>query len=102
MAHLHYRSHASFDWGECSDGALELAFALLSYAATGDPPEPICRVFCDEVLAGLPAEGFVLAHGQIAFWLLMTLSEVCRDRHRRYLALGRCLVSWIRHGLGGT
>lgn len=70
LTHLQYRSTAPFDWGRQTDGALELAFALVSHAALGDPPLPICRVVCEEIVSRLPADGFVIARGEIALWLL--------------------------------
>jgi hypothetical protein len=102
LTHLRCRTEAEFDWGESGDGALELAFALLSHAAIGNPPEPVCRVFCDEVIVGLPADGFVLAYGQVALWLLMAASSARRDWLRNAPTLTQRLVGWVRHGLRGA
>jgi len=46
LAHLGYRSDAGFDWGGApSDGALELAFAMLTHTAQSEPPDLVCRAF---------------------------------------------------------
>jgi hypothetical protein len=93
LIHLHFRTDATFDWGRCSDGALELTFALPSHAASSDP-QPVCRAFCEEVVGDLRPEGFVLAHGQIALWLLAAVGEACSGRRSRW-------SSWIRHAFRG-
>ena len=53
LAHLGYRSDAAFDWGGLTDGALELAFAMLTHATQSRPTDLVCQAFCAEVVARL-------------------------------------------------
>ena len=46
LAHLGYRSDAAFDWGGSTEGALELAFAMLAHATQSRPTDLVCRAFC--------------------------------------------------------
>lgn len=100
MAHPRYRSAAAFDWGRPTDGALELAFALLSHASVSDPPEPICRVFCEEVVCMLPPDGFVIARGDVALWLLAALEDAGSDWPAFKRPAEWRLIRWIRRVLG--
>ena len=49
LAHLGYRSDAAFDWGGLTEGALELAFAMLTHATESRPTDLVCHAFCAEV-----------------------------------------------------
>jgi hypothetical protein len=75
LAHLSYRTDAGFDWGDSTEGALELAFAMLAHATQSRPPDLVCRVFCAEVVTRLDPAGFVLSHGDIALWLLTAFRD---------------------------
>lgn len=70
LPHLGYQSDADFDWGCITEGALELAFAILAHSTKSRPPDLVCGAFCNEVVACLDRTGFVLSHGDIALWLL--------------------------------
>lgn len=60
LAHTGYRSDATFDWGDLTAGALELAFALLACSTGGRPPDPICEMSQSDVIARLDRAGSVL------------------------------------------
>ena len=75
LAHLGYRSDAAFDWGDSTEGALELAFAMLAHATQSRATDLVCRAFCAEVVTRLDPAGFVLSHGDIALWLLTAFSD---------------------------
>jgi Family of unknown function (DUF6166) len=75
LAHLGYRSDPAFDWGRRTDGALELAFAMLTHATRSRPTDLVCEAFCAEVVARLDSAGFVLSHGDIALWLLTAFGD---------------------------
>ena len=75
LPHLGYRSDAAFDWGGQSEGALELAFAMLAHATQSRPTELVCRAFCAETVTRLDPAGFVLSHGDIALWLLTAFTD---------------------------
>ena len=70
-----YRSSSAFDWGDLTAGALELAFAMLADTTDSRPPDRICLTFWAEVVACLDRDGFVLADGDIALWLLTAFCE---------------------------
>ena len=57
LAHLGYRSDAAFDWGDSTEGALELAFAMLAHATHSRPTDLVCEAFCAEVVARLDSRG---------------------------------------------
>ena len=78
LAHLGYRSDAAFDWGGSTEGALELAFAMLAHATQSRPTDLVCRAFCAEVVTRLNRAGFVLSHGDIALWLLTSFGDASR------------------------
>lgn len=92
LEHHGYRSSAAFDWGLPSQGALELAYAMLTHSADSQPPDPICMMFWTEVVANLDRSGFVLGHGEIALWLLTAF----RDGPKRPLRRGRRLRDQLR------
>ncbi len=75
LAHLSYRTDAAFDWGGLTDGALELAFAMLAHATQSRPTDLVSRAFCAEVVARLDLAGFVLSYGDIALWLLTAFGD---------------------------
>lgn len=75
LRHHGYRSGVPFDWGAPTPGALELAYALLLHTTDSRPPDPICVRFWTEVVAHLERPGFVLAHGEIALWLLTAFCD---------------------------
>jgi hypothetical protein len=100
LAHLSYRGDAAFDWGRLTEGALELAFAMLVRSTESRPPGLICRAFCREVVAGLDPAGFVLGHGDIALWLMTAVGDddpsPDRPGPERAIRLGRWTTDWIR------
>ena len=97
LPHLAYRCDAAFDWGGLTDGALELAFAMLTHATQSGPTDLVCRAFCTELVARLDPAGFVLSHGDIAVWLLTAFGDASsgdpRPEHR--IGLGARLANWI-------
>jgi len=98
LVHLGYRSDAAFDWGGLTEGALELAFAMLTHATQSRPTGLVCRAFCAEVLARLDSTGFVLSHGDIALWLLTAFGDASSGelRSEHGIGLGARLANWIR------
>ena len=98
LAHLGYRSDAAFDWGGLTDGALELAFAMLTHATESRPTDLVCHAFCAEVVARLNSAGFVLSHGDIALWLLTAFSDASSGelRPEHGIGPGARLAHWIR------
>ena len=81
LAHLAYRSDAAFDWGGATEGALELAFAMLAHATQTRPTDLVCEAFCHRGGHPVgPRQGFVLGHGDIA--------ALAPDRVRR------CILRW--------
>lgn len=99
LEHHRYRSGASFDWGVHTPGALELAYAMLTHITESRPPDTICVTFWTEIVACLDRPGFMLAHGELALWLLTAFWEgdeparrrgrSLRDRVHRIRARGR-------------
>ena len=65
----------AFDWGDSTEGALELAFAMLAHATHSRATDLVCQAFCAEVVARLDRAGFVLCHGDIALWLLTAFDD---------------------------
>jgi hypothetical protein len=106
LAHLSYQSDAAFDWGRPTEGALELAFAMLVDSTESRPPDLVCRAFCGEVVACLDRAGFVLNRGDIALWLMAAFgdSDASADEAGpdRPLGLGRRVVDWIHSRLRRT
>ncbi|MHB8696092.1 MAG: DUF6166 domain-containing protein [Solirubrobacteraceae bacterium] len=104
LAHLGYQGEAAFDWGCVTDGALDLAFAVLVHATEDRPTDRLCRAFCGEVVACLDPAGFVLSRGDIALWLPTVLCEGDASRDGRVLdpRVGRGgraaarIQSWLR------
>jgi hypothetical protein len=99
LAHLGYQSDAAFDWGDSTDGALELAFAMLAHVTQSRPTDLVCEAFCTDVVIRLHCAGFVLSHGDIALWLLTAAfgdasSGELRPEHG--IGLGARLAHWIR------
>ena len=98
LAHLAYRSDAAFDWGGATEGALELAFAMLAHATQTRPTDLVCEAFCTEVVTRLDPAGFVLSHGDIALWLLTAFGDASSDgggpEHPG--GLRARVASWIR------
>ncbi|MGH2886237.1 MAG: DUF6166 domain-containing protein [Solirubrobacteraceae bacterium] len=106
LAHLSYQSDATFDWGRLTEGASELAFAMLVHSTESRPPDLICQAFCREVVACLDPAGFVLSRGDIALWLM---TAFCGDDGSpdepgpdRPIGLGRRAADWIRSRLRRT
>ena len=72
-------SLTGFDWGDITDGSLQLAYALLFSVLMFSTPygESVCdelasthhRMFCDEVIAKLPLDGWQLSEESIREWL---------------------------------
>lgn len=87
LKHHRYRSDASFDWGVPTPGAFELAYAMLTHSTESRPPDPICVTFWTEIVACLDRPGFVLAHGEIALWLLTAFRESDEPARRRRRSL---------------
>lgn len=81
-AHLAYRSDAEFDWGGSTEGALELAFAMLADATQSRPTDLVGRAFCAEVVTGLNPAGFLLSHGDVALWLLTDFGDASSGEPR--------------------
>ncbi len=75
LGHCRYRSDATFDWGNMTDGALELAFAILADSTRSEPTDLVCEAFWRDVVATLDPAGFVLHHGDVALWLLTRFSD---------------------------
>ena len=98
LAHLGYCSDAAFDWGDSTEGALELAFAMLAHATQSRPTDLVCRAFCAEVVARFDPAGFVLSHGDIALWLLTAFVDASSTELRPEHGIGRGarLANWIR------
>jgi hypothetical protein len=98
LAHRGYRSDAAFDWGRLSDGALELAFAMLTHATQSRPTDLVCQAFCAGVVARLNSAGFVLSHGEIALWLLTAFGDASSSEPgpEHGIGLGARLANWIR------
>jgi hypothetical protein len=67
----HHRrwSMAPFDWSADSDGAIELAYALLEDLTGLYPSAELCAELAGDVLARLPGDGFVLADLDLLGWL---------------------------------
>jgi len=104
LAHLSYQGDAAFDWGCLTDGALELAFAMLVHSTESRPPDLVCQAFCGEVVASLDRASFVLGHGDIALWLLTAFCDVDPSPDGPAgpdlpLGLGRRAAGWIRSWL---
>lgn len=98
LAHLGYRSDAAFDWGDSTEGALELAFAMLAHATQSRPTDLVCEAFCAEVVARLDRAGFVLSHGDIAMWLFTAFGDpsFVGPGTERPVGLARRAANWIR------
>ncbi len=98
LAHLGYRSDAAFDWGGATEGALELAFAMLAHATQSRATDLVCEAFCAEVVGRLDRAGFVLSHGDIALWLLTAFGDASSvgPGTERPVGLGRRAANWIR------
>lgn len=98
LAHLGYCSDAAFDWGGSTEGALELAFAMLAHATQSRPTDLVCRAFCAEVVARLDLGGFVLNYGDIALWLLSAFGDASSSEpgHGQPGGLRARLANWIR------
>ena len=98
LAHLGYRSDAAFDWGGLTDGALELAFAMLTHATQSRPTDLVCQAFCAEIVTRLDSAGFVLSHGDIVLWLLTAFGDASSGELRpgHGIGLGARLATWIR------
>lgn len=79
LAHLSYQSDVAFDWGRLTEGALELAFAILAHTTQSQPTDLVSQAFCGEVVARLGRAGFVLSDGDVALWLL---TAFCEDASR--------------------
>jgi len=75
LAHLSYQSDVAFDWGRLTEGALELAFAILAHTTQSQPTDLVSQAFCGEVVARLGRAGFVLSDGDVALWLLTAFCE---------------------------
>jgi hypothetical protein len=103
LAHLCYRSEATFDWGGSTEGTLELAFAILADATQSQPTDLVCRTFCAEVIAPLNPAGFVLGHGDIALWLLTAIPDGPSGRPAPVPRVGlrRRAANWIRARVRG-
>jgi len=102
LRHHGYRSGSPFDWGAISDGALELAFALLAHATESRPPDAVCEAFRGDVLARLDRPGFVLAYGDIALWLLVASGAFIRGDACQLPQPGsiRRVVRWLGSRFG--
>ena len=100
LAHLGYRGDAAFDWGRLTEGALELAFAMLVCSTESRPPDLVCRAFCREVVACLDPAGFMLSHGDIALWLMTAACDGGPSPDgpgpERPIRLARWTTDWIR------
>lgn len=103
LAHLHYQSDAAFDWGCLTEGALELAFAMLAHSTESRPPDLVCQALCGEVVACLDRAGFVLSCGDISLWLLTAFCDGDASPDGpgpdRPIGLGRRAAGWIRSRL---
>lgn len=66
-----------------TDGALELAFAILADSTRSEPTDLVCEAFGREVVAALDPAGFVLHHGDVALWLLTRFDDPGPDRPER-------------------
>jgi hypothetical protein len=106
LAHLSYRSDTAFDWGCLTEGALELAFAILAHTTESRPTDLVCQAFCGEVVACLDPAGFVLSRADIALWLLTAFrdGEASQDGSGRDRPVGlhRRAAGWIRLWLRRT
>jgi hypothetical protein len=104
LAHLSYRTDAGFDWGDSTEGALELAFAMLAHATQSRPTDLVCRAFCAEVVTQLEPAGFVLSHGDIALWLMTAFSDASSSEPGPEYQVGRVrraasrIRTWMRRG----
>jgi hypothetical protein len=98
LAHLSYRTDAWFDWGDSTEGALELAFAMLAHATQSRPTDLVCRGFCAEVVTQLDPAGFVLSHGDIALWLMTAFSDASSSEPgtEHPVGLARRAADWLR------
>jgi uncharacterized protein DUF6166 len=100
LAHLSYRGDAAFNWGRLTEGALELAFAMLVRSTESRPPDLVCRAFCREVVACLDPAGFMLSHGDIALWLMTAACDGGPSPDgpgpERPIRLGCWPTDWIR------
>ncbi|HWT93491.1 MAG TPA: DUF6166 domain-containing protein [Solirubrobacteraceae bacterium] len=67
----HHRrwSMAAFDWGAETEGAVELAYALLEDLTGLYPSAGLCEQLATDVLARLPGDGFVVADMDLLGWL---------------------------------
>jgi Family of unknown function (DUF6166) len=103
LEHLGYQSDAAFDWGRLSEGALELAVAMLVDSTESRPPALLGRAFCAEVVTRLDRAGFVLSRGDIALWLMTAFCDSGLSAEGmgadRPLGLGRRAAAWIRSRL---
>lgn len=103
---------AAFDWGPAAGrGGAELAAVVLRHTTGRRPPEPACAQFHAEVVAALPAAGFVVGCDDVALWLAAaehdprTWRRAKRRTRRRRLAnaLATLGSSFATHpGAGGA
>jgi len=64
-------SDDGFDWGQASAGAQQLAVALLrSVSGDADVARLLGCTFCHDVIARLPAHGWVIHAEEIEAWLI--------------------------------
>jgi hypothetical protein len=104
LAHLSYRTDAGFDWGDSTEGSLELAFAMLAHATQSRPTDLVCRAFCAEVVTQLDPAGFVLSHGDVALWLMTAFVDASSSEPEPEHPVGLArraanrIRTWMRRG----
>jgi hypothetical protein len=99
LGHPNSPTRVPFDWGEPTEGALELAFAILAHTTDSRPPDPVCLAFSTVVVARLDRGGFVLADGEIALWLLTAFRHVAGSSDAHHRGLRTRAISWARSRL---
>jgi uncharacterized protein DUF6166 len=69
LTHRAFGADAALDWGTPGAGAAALSFALLCDATHRPPPDALVAKLVTDVVADLPADGFVLDAEDLRRWL---------------------------------
>jgi hypothetical protein len=100
LTHRAFGADAAFDWGTPGAGATALSFALLCDATHRPPPDAVVADLVADLVAGLPADGFVLDAEDLRRWLarrrLGPGEEAVAQpaRYRRWLEALALAQSW--------
>jgi hypothetical protein len=69
LSHRAFDADAAFDWATPGAGATALSFALLCDATHRRPPDAVVAELVTDLVADLPADGFVLDAEDLRRWL---------------------------------